>query len=217
LGVLVFVLDTALSAASAAIVRDGQVLAARTEPMDRGHAERIAGIVRTIRGEAGVAFDAVTRIGVTVGPGSFTGLRVGLAFAKGLALALSVPCVGVGTLAALAKSAGTKGRIAAVLDARRGQVYLQIFEDERPLNQPEVLKLDVAQARLDAAAGPVVLIGSGAALLRPPPGCQIAEVAYIDPVALAQLTASAPEPIQRPEPLYLRAPDARTIAERAAG
>jgi tRNA threonylcarbamoyladenosine biosynthesis protein TsaB len=214
--VLVFVLDTALSSASAAVVQDGQVLAKRTEPMDRGHAERVAGLVRTMRSEAGVEFAAVTRIGVTVGPGSFTGLRVGLAFAKGLALALSVPCVGVGTLAALAKSAGTQGRIAAVLDARRGQVYLQIFEDETPLTQPEVLQLDVAQARLDAG-GPLVMIGSGATLLRPPPGARISEVAYIDPVALARLTASAPEPIRRPEPLYLRAPDARTVAERAVG
>jgi tRNA threonylcarbamoyladenosine biosynthesis protein TsaB len=215
--VLVLALDTALSAASVAVVRDGQALAACTEPMERGHAERVAGLVRATMAEADVAFAALTRIGVTVGPGSFTGVRVGLAFAKGLALALGVPCVGVGALTVLADGVGSQGRIAAVLDARRGQVYLQTFEDGAPLAQPEVLPLGLAQARLDALAAPLALVGSGVALLRAPPGARMVEGAYPDPVVLARLAAAIPEPIARPKPLYLRAPDARTIAERTAG
>jgi tRNA threonylcarbamoyladenosine biosynthesis protein TsaB len=87
-------------------VLDGDaVRAARSEPMTRGHQERIAVLAREVMAEAGMKFVDLTRIAVTVGPGSFTGLRVGLSFAKGLATALSIPCVGVNTLEALAASA----------------------------------------------------------------------------------------------------------------
>ena len=120
---IVLALDTTLAACSVAVVEDGRVLAARSEPMLRGHQERLAPLVAEAMAEAGVGFAALDRVGVTVGPGSFTGLRVGLAFAKGLSVALSIPCVGVGTLEALAASdarvGGKEGFIAAVIDARR--------------------------------------------------------------------------------------------------
>ena len=123
---MILALDTCLGACSVAILDGDRVLAARTEPMTRGHQERIGVLAREVALEAGVKFSDLTRIAVTVGPGSFTGLRVGLAFAKGLATALSIPCVGVSTLEALAF--GTPGFVAAVLDARMSQVYLQIFD-----------------------------------------------------------------------------------------
>ena len=85
-------------------------------------------MVRDMMRDAGAAFGELDRIGVTIGPGSFTGLRVGLAFGKGLALALDRPCVGVGTLEALAGSVEIDGVKAAVIDAGRGNLYLQIFE-----------------------------------------------------------------------------------------
>ena len=91
---LILALDTALETCSAALVRGGRVLAARSEPMARGHQERIAPLVDELAREAGIAFAEVDRIGVTCGPGSFTGLRVGLAFAKGLGFALGRPVVG---------------------------------------------------------------------------------------------------------------------------
>ena len=126
---IVLGLDTCLAACSAAVA-DGERLIARVSaPMARGHQERLAPMVRDLMGEAGIAFSDLDRIGVTVGPGSFTGLRVGLAFAKGLALALHRPCIGIGTLAALAASAEAPGHCAAVIDAGRGQVYLQLFAD----------------------------------------------------------------------------------------
>jgi tRNA threonylcarbamoyl adenosine modification protein YeaZ len=110
---MILSIDTCLGASSVAVLDGERVLAARSEPMTRGHQERIGIIARETAAEAGVAFSDLARIGVTVGPGSFTGLRVGLAFAKGLATALSIPCVGVNTLESLAY--GQKGFVAAVL------------------------------------------------------------------------------------------------------
>ncbi len=187
--------------------------------MERGHQERLAGRVRDAVGEAGIGFDALDRIGVTIGPGSFTGLRVGLAFAKGLSIALDVPCVGIGSLEALAASVPAQGVVAAAIDARRGQIYLQLFSGGAPLTAPEAVTLGCAEARIEAVSGgsPVTAVGSGAACLAPRPTMSIDERRFPDPVALARLTADAPEPTGRPAPLYLRAPDAKTIAERAAG
>jgi tRNA threonylcarbamoyladenosine biosynthesis protein TsaB len=217
--VIVLALDTALSATSAAVLDGDRVLAARFEPMERGHQERLAGLVRDVMTTAGVSFDALDRIGVTVGPGSFTGLRVGLAFAKGLSIALDVPCVGVGALEALAASVPVQGLVAAVIDARRGQVYLQLFQGGAPLTAPEALTLETAETVIEraSAGAPISAIGSGAAMLTPNARLSIDERRFPDPVALARLTAATPEPIGRPEPLYLRAPDAKTIAERGAG
>ena len=104
---LTLALDTCLAACSAALDRDGQTVGWISEPMARGHQERLAPMVRDLMADCGVAFGDLDRIGVTVGPGSFTGLRVGLAFAKGLALALNRPCVGVGALEALAASSAS--------------------------------------------------------------------------------------------------------------
>ena len=211
-------LDTALSATSVAIVDGERVLAARTEPMERGHQERLGGLVRDAMAEAGVAFGALNRIGVTIGPGSFTGLRVGLAFAKGLSVALGVPCVGVGALEALAASCASHGLVAAVIDAHRGQVYLQLFRGGASLTAPQACTLDATDVAIENLGGgdPIIAVGSGARHLTPSATLSIDDRRFCDPVAIARLTAAAPEPIQRPQPLYLRAPDAKTIAERAA-
>ena len=208
---IVLALDTALNATSAAVLDGARVLASVTHTMERGHQERLAGIVRDTMAEAGVGFDALDRIGVTVGPGSFTGLRVGLAFAKGLGLALDIPVVGVGTLQALAASVPAADVTLAAIDARRGQIYLQSFDRKGPLSPPQALGVEEAQAAFAAyAARTVTLAGSGAGLLG---GAEAASL--IDPVALARLTAAASEPLPHAAPLYLRAPDAKTIAERA--
>ena len=214
---IVLALDTALSAASVAVLGGEQTLAVRSEPMERGHQERLAGLVRDTMADAGVRFEALDRIGVTVGPGSFTGLRVGLAFAKGLSLALDRPCVGVGTLEALAASVSGAGTIVAAVDARRGQVYFQPFRRGAPPGGPEALTVSDARSRLTDLNDPtLILVGSGASLLAEGRSLKIDPRPFADPVALARLTMAAPDPAARPEPLYLRAPDAKTIAERAA-
>jgi tRNA threonylcarbamoyladenosine biosynthesis protein TsaB len=204
-------LDTCLAACSVAVVRDGAVLASESEAMARGHQERLAPMARRVMVEAGLAFDALDRIGVTVGPGSFTGLRVGLAFGKGLGAALGAPVVGVGVLEALAAEAD--GLVFAAVDARRDQVYLQAFEDGRALMAPDALELGTAAARLaEIAAGrPFTLVGSGAPLLAEfAPAAQVLTPAGADARLVARLAAArAPAP---PRPLYLRAPDARLPA-----
>jgi tRNA threonylcarbamoyladenosine biosynthesis protein TsaB len=207
---LILALDTALETCSAAVVRAGQVLAARSEPMARGHQERLAPLVQELMAEAAIAFAALDRIGVTRGPGSFTGLRVGLAFAKGLGFALGRPVVGVGMLEALAT--GAPGTVAAVIDARRDQVYVQAFRDGAALGPPEALTMEDATARL-RPLNPARLTGSGAPLLAEAfPEALIDPRAGADPVALAVLAAAAPAPSGPPTPLYLRAPDAKLPA-----
>lgn len=206
---IILALDTALPACSVAVLDGARVLARLSEPMTRGHQERLAPMAEEVMAAAGIAFSDLERIGVTVGPGSFTGLRIGLAFAKGLALALDIPCVGIGSLPALAASAAAEGVIAACVDAKRGQVYLQMFEDGAPLDEPAALSLDEAGSRLAATGRHLTLVGSAAPLLAP----HLTDVAVealeaADPVALARLAAAVADPV-RPRPIYLRAPDAR--------
>jgi tRNA threonylcarbamoyladenosine biosynthesis protein TsaB len=164
-----------------------------------------------VMAEAGLAFDRLDRIAVTVGPGSFTGLRVGIAFAKGLALALDKPAVGIGTLEALAAEAG--GLVFAAIDARRGQLYLQGFEDDRPLMAPDALTAETAAARVAELSNgrPFTLVGSGAPLLADlSPGARIVEAEGCDAVKVARLAAArSTGPLS---PLYLRAPDAKLPA-----
>jgi tRNA threonylcarbamoyladenosine biosynthesis protein TsaB len=213
--VIVLAIDTCLDACAVAVWADGRTLAARAEPMRRGHQERLGGLTFELMRGAGVDFAALDRIAVTVGPGSFTGLRVGLAFAKGLGLALSRPVAGVGVLEALAAGQPDDGVVAAAVAAPREQVYLQLFVGGRPLMSPDCLPQETAAARLvEVARGrPVTLVGSGAeALAAAAPGSRLVALAAPDPAMVAALAAAAPLPIAMPRPLYLRPPDARASA-----
>lgn len=205
----ILALDTCVDACSVAVWTDGHARAAISEPMTRGHQERLAAMAAEALAQAAMAPADLDRIAVTVGPGSFTGLRVGLAFAKGLALALDRPCIGVGTLEAMAH--GQAGFVAAALDARRGRVYLQAFADGRPVMAPDALEVEVAAARLAELwrGGPAQLIGSGAPLLAEVlPSAEIVADAAPDPAHIAEI-AAARTPGAPPRPLYLRAPDAK--------
>lgn len=208
----VLVIDTALGACTAAVFDDDRPLAVRFEPMAKGHQERIGGLARDAMVQAGVDFDSLERIGVTTGPGSFTGLRVGLAFAQGLGAALDRPVVGISTLDALAASVEAEGPVAALIDARRGQVYARLFRDGVPDGPPEALTLDEAARRIASLGDEARLVGAGAAVLiaafpalanggidgRVAPSAE----------ALARLTLAADPETPPPSPLYLRAPDA---------
>jgi tRNA threonylcarbamoyladenosine biosynthesis protein TsaB len=212
---LVLGLDTCLATCSVAVVDGQRVVAHACEVMARGHQERLAPMAREVMAEAGLGFDSIQRVGVTVGPGSFTGLRVGVAFAKGLALALDVPAVGIGTLEAIA--AGIQGLVFPAIDARRGQLYLQAFEDGRALMAPDALAAGDAAARLaELSQGrPFTLVGSGASLLADfSPGARIVEAEGADAREVARLAvARSPGPLK---PLYLRAPDAKLPASALA-
>jgi tRNA threonylcarbamoyladenosine biosynthesis protein TsaB len=197
-------LDTCLAACSAAVIDGDRVLSAISEPMMRGHQERLGTMVREVMAASGLAFADLDRIAVTVGPGSFTGLRVGLAFAKGLSAALDKPAVGIGALEALA--AERPGYVVAVVDARRDQVYVQAFDNGRAVIEPQALRAEDAVELIRRHGQPAAIVGSGAPLIAAAfPTAELFPDAVPNPVAVARLALSRETPAK---PLYLRAPDA---------
>jgi tRNA threonylcarbamoyl adenosine modification protein YeaZ len=209
-------IDTALEACSVGVVAGNlrlPVLA--SEIIGRGHAERLLGMVEAAMAEAGLAFDRLQRIAVTVGPGSFTGVRVGIAAARGFALVTGCPVVGVGTLAVLAEKARALAGarpVLAGLDARRGEVYAQAFDAAgAPLWEPEV-----GPAALFAGRVPpdMLLSGAGAVLIAAELGGDagariVHRDAAPDIAALCRLGLRATPQSAPPRPLYLRPPDAK--------
>ncbi len=180
--------------------------------MERGHQERLAPMAGEVMAGAKLAFSDIDKIVVTVGPGSFTGLRVGLAFAKGLHLATGAPLAGIGTLAALAASAGADGLCAGAIDARRGLIYLQPFADGRPLAEADILPASEAADRLEAIApGRWRVAGPGAQLLAGADNVEAVQLAAADLLALGELAAAATSSDDL-KPVYLRAPDAKLMA-----
>lgn len=215
------VIDTALGACAAGVFEDDRLLATASDPMTRGHQERIGPQVRDVMAEAAAGFGDLDRIGVTVGPGSFTGLRVGLAFAKGLGVALDRPVVGISTLDALAASAPPAPDVStvALVDGRRGQVYLRVFQDGAARTDPQALDLDAAAALIETQ-GAVRLIGDGATVLV----AAAPRLAHlpIEPLttptlaSLARLAAGVEPTLAPARPMYLRGPDA-VVATRLPG
>ncbi len=214
--------DTAQGALSAAIVSGERVLAHHFELRTRGHAEELMGVIEIVLKAARLSPSDLEALAVTIGPGTFTGLRVGLAAARGMALARALPLVGVTTLEAVAAPvAADEGEIiAAVFDARRDEVYLQAFDAaHNPLSIPMILPLDKAVAHLPGTR--IVAVGTGAGLLNERleaagVTCRLAD-AHAQPDALtvarlaqAELRAHGPDHFRvAPAPLYLRAPDAK--------
>ncbi len=161
-------------------------------------------------------FEQLARVAVTVGPGAFTGVRVGLAFAKGLRLATRAEVLGFSTLACLAAQAAVHGagNIGAIIDAKRGEVYVQAFSQAaEPLGAAAVLPVGEASEMLRRVLKPkLALTGSGALLLDGFGDAEIVPFHRIDTALLAQRAASA-DPARYPAvPAYLRAPDARLPA-----
>jgi tRNA threonylcarbamoyladenosine biosynthesis protein TsaB len=166
---LVLGIDTATAVAAVGIMRDGRVLSDVWERSPTGHAVRLAALVAAALEEAKATIGDVDGVALSVGPGSFTGLRVGLSFAKGVAFSGGVRLVGVATLEALAMLAPESARtIAVVLDARRGETYVAVFRRvdgaiERVTGDlalsPEAASEQIAaEARL---APPSVVLGDG--------------------------------------------------------
>ena len=174
--------------------------------MLQGHQERLAPLVSEVVAESKVAFRDIDRIGVTVGPGSFTGLRVGLAFAKGLGFALDVPVLGLDSLEAIVASAPREGPGLALIDARRGQAYVRRFDGARALGPSEAVTVE----SLSQGERPAWIAGPGFGLAASIwPDAIVDDRAAADPVALARLAAAADPTANPPEPVYLRAPDAK--------
>ena len=210
--------DTALGACSVAVLNGATVLAHRFEIMERGHAEALAPMVEAAMAAAGLGFAALDRLAVTTGPGTFTGQRVGLAFMRGLRVALKRPLVGITTLHAMAAAALAQtgaGAAAAIHDARRGEVYLEAIAADGPLLGVQIQPFDEAISLLKQAlplGTRLALAGTAApAAAEALAGMDVVATAIAQPDALwvARLAAALPAPEGPPRPLYLRAPDAK--------
>jgi tRNA threonylcarbamoyladenosine biosynthesis protein TsaB len=215
----VLAIDTGLEACSAAVFDSEQdkIMARESIAMGRGHAEALMPMLMRVLDRAGLDLAAIDRIAVTNGPGSFTGLRVGIAAARGLGLASGKPVVAVSTLSAYAApsiAANETLPVVTAIDARHDHVYLQVFgSGGRTLVSPRLLPL--REALRVAATGAPRLTGNAAKLLvaawpageRPPSAIEQRPAPEIDWVA--RLGAAAEDTGIPPKPLYLRAPDAQ--------
>jgi tRNA threonylcarbamoyladenosine biosynthesis protein TsaB len=215
----VLALDTALDACAAAVLdterRD--LVASETIPMSRGHAEALMPLIARLMDVARLEFADIDRIAVTVGPGSFTGVRVGIAAARGIALAAGKPAIGLTTLAAFTAphvAAGFAGTVVPVIDARHGHVYMQVFGPGGRAAIPP--RLAAVREAVEAARSraPALITGSATELVaaewpadEPPP--QIVAASAPDIGWVARLGAAAQPDRALPKPLYLRPPDAR--------
>ncbi len=209
---LTLAIDTALQRCSAAILSEGAVLSVQVEDREKGHAERIAPMVAAAFAEAGIAPTDIDRVGVVIGPGGFTGVRVALSFARAFGLATGADVVGVTSLESLAAAVSLADTdIAGIIDARRGQVYAGLYRSGECVVAPFVAEPAEARMRIEeGAARPISVVGGGASLLADHVSWNVACVDdQIDPVVVAKLAALAPRPAGPPAPLYLRAPDAK--------
>lgn len=217
-------LDTTLGSCSAAVGDERRVYAARFEERAAGQAERLIPMIDEVLQEAGLAFAALTRIGVTIGPGSFTGTRIGLSAARALGLVLDIPVIGVTTLDALAEQGPADSAFIVGFDARREQIYVQMFDAGRTARtEPLALSLDEATRRLPNPGRPVVLMGSAAPLLAQALSraqftiARVEPALYPDAAGFVRTIAARGGhiPATMPRPLYLRPADA--VADARTG
>jgi tRNA threonylcarbamoyladenosine biosynthesis protein TsaB len=217
----VLAFDTAGPDCAAAVAdwrgEEPTLLACRVERIGRGHADRLIPMIEAVLAEAHLNFGDLERIVVTTGPGSFTGVRIGIAAARALALALGTSAVGVSGLTALAWGASRAlpaATVAATLDAGKGEVFVAAIENRSasPVLGPTAMSVAEAGKRLSAFAGPLLLAGAAAPLLATAlPGLNPDIVNVDETPALLDVIALGLEldPADAPKPLYLRRPDAK--------
>jgi tRNA threonylcarbamoyladenosine biosynthesis protein TsaB len=224
--VKVIAFDTAMKSCAVACIEVGQrhgepnILAEERVDMSRGQAEELVPMIARVMVHANLEFDDIDRIALSIGPGTFTGLRTGLATARGLGLASGKPVIGIGTLLALAWDYGDAtaptGPFAIVLDARRGQVYMQVFSSSRKsLSEPQVSDVESAAGILPI--GKISLVGSGAEIVMQASGRSANEMQIgrlpnengPNPVTIARIAATQKANSAPPSLMYLRPPDAK--------
>jgi tRNA threonylcarbamoyladenosine biosynthesis protein TsaB len=210
--------DTALGACSVAVLDGEKILAHRFVLMDRGHAEALAPMADDAMRAAGIAFSALERLAVTTGPGTFTGQRVGLAFMRGMRLALKIPLTGITTLEAMAAAAMEEANTQfamALHDAKRGEFYFQMCSRDGALFAPRIGSLDEAVNAMNAAdAQTIALAGTGAETFASHAKNKtiLTSVRQPDALWVARLALRAAPSGEQVRPLYLRAPDAKLPA-----
>ncbi|HEX4411710.1 MAG TPA: tRNA (adenosine(37)-N6)-threonylcarbamoyltransferase complex dimerization subunit type 1 TsaB [Xanthobacteraceae bacterium] len=215
----VLAIDTALASCSAAVfdTAHGGVVASESVPMVRGHAEALMPLVARVMHTSALSFRDLDRIVVTTGPGSFTGMRVGIAAARGFGVATKIPVIGVSTLSAYAApylGADDTSPVIAAIDARHGHVYLQVFAPGgRTLVAPRIAPLsDAVRAAANTASyitGSAATVVADALPASAPKPVAIDARDAPDIAWIAQIGAVVPEGQSPPKPQYLRAPDAQ--------
>ena len=213
----ILAIDTALGACSACVLDEGeaQPLAHESLAMERGHAEALMPLIERVMDRVEGGFSSLDRVAVTVGPGSYTGLRVGVSAARAIAFAAEIPAVGVTTVAAVAAPlVGREGGrvIAAALDARHGQVWFQALSSEgrQLVSLRQVGYRDAARA---IGSGPVSLAGSGALAVANEAWAIGLDAVVVDDARapdvtwIARLGLIADPDAAPPRPLYLKAPE----------
>ncbi|MGJ0425884.1 tRNA (adenosine(37)-N6)-threonylcarbamoyltransferase complex dimerization subunit type 1 TsaB [Methylocystis sp.] len=213
----ILAIDTALPAVSACVLDHDAAapIAAESVEMERGHAEALLPLIRRVMAKVDGGFASLDRIAVTVGPGSFTGIRIGLAAGQAIALACKAEIVGVSTLAALAAPLiidPFDGVVAAAIDARHDKVYIAAFgPGGRPLLSAR--RMSAHEALRALGTGPLLLTGSGAPLLAKEARARgvpvrIASERLAPDIALVARLGLAAQPDTAPaRPLYLKEPD----------
>jgi len=193
---MILAFDTSAAHCAATLLSGDTVLAHKIEPMAKGQAERLLGLCEDLMQDVGTTWQDLKTIGVGIGPGNFTGIRIAVSAARGLALGLNIPAVGVSNFDAL--HFGQHGPCACAVDARRGQVYFQAFGAAGP-ETPVVCD----PSDLPPFDGP--LIGEGGAQPR-----------HAATIAMAHIAAARSHATTaRPAPMYLRAPDAAPARDAA--
>jgi len=223
---LILAIDTALDACAAAVLdtRSGTMIASESQPMKRGHAEALMPLISRVMKDSGLPFAALDRVAVTTGPGSFTGLRVGLSAARGIGLAAGKPVVGLTTLSTYAApivSENGEHPVIAAIDARHDQVYFQVVSGNGgSLIRPKVAPISEALAA--SSFGAPHLVGNAAKILADhwpsdaPAPIEVEALPAPDITWVAWLGAAVEPSTAPPKPYYLRAPDAKPSQQPVA-
>jgi tRNA threonylcarbamoyladenosine biosynthesis protein TsaB len=219
--------DTATPSTAVALLEDGGALHEARDDVPIGggrghHAERVLELAAGLLAQAGLNWSEIDRVAVGLGPGGYTGLRIGIATARGLARAHGAELIGVGTLRALAQPV-TGATALAVLDARRGELFVAAYADDAEVLAPRVIVLsELAELDLAQAPAPLLAVGDGALAQRAlldaakiPVAPEQSVLHRVSGAAICRLAAAAVEGVPAPiAPIYLRLPDAE-LALRA--
>ncbi len=215
---IVLAIDTCEGFCSAAVVKGRDMLACKSEELNRGHAERLLPMLDELLMEAGFDYASIDRLAVTTGPGTFTGLRVGLSVARGLALTRNIPCLGFSSLEVIASQgmgqAGDSQPVHSLIMGRGGQAFHQCFQrtdlSGLPVAISEPAGMDKADILTHIHETGGLLAGSGQPLFEADLDAAVfTSIKTIDPVSLAILAQSANPEDHSPDPAYLRAADAK--------
>jgi tRNA threonylcarbamoyladenosine biosynthesis protein TsaB len=219
----ILAMDTATSSCSVALWCDGAIVAARRELMFRGQAEALVPMIKNVLAEAEVTASDLDLLAVTVGPGAFTGLRIGLATARGMGLAANIPCLGLTTTEVIAHavnaSSWNRGTLLVALDSKRADIYVQAFQPgHKPISEASAMDSAILGEWLKDVPGPIHVVGdaralAAAALINAGLETIVIETPEVpDSSVVAELASQrwTPGDIQKaPSPLYLRPPDAK--------